>query len=502
MNIVIIFTSFLLTNLFAQTEPLDPHAMVSQKLVQMELVTKESEDADKKILNAHSEYFDCNSSTPQISLEEKVPFPKATFQGPFFGVPRDHQASYRTCYANTAKNLLVGTSRGQDVASFLDLALLTKDDEEITDSGIGAGESCSVLNRINRVGYCPQHLAQLETGDFKSTTAPYVLLLLEDFLQGKIQATKNNPLLMDKMLKQAKVIIAELKKNPNIIIPLPVVRSQIPGPWVIKKLSNDKNDVLIDFHKHYREFYPSYVSGVIEGKTREEIFSIYKEKMRPFIEKYNLGDQLALWKKSFIEATDSDWSNPKLRKNMQESINFLKTVYVGKEASQKEFLDSCEESFDSLPLLTGLQPLVQHMLSHKVQPEILLNEADNIRSAKEIVQMLVAPACLNPENRKHPKDQISCFQGVSTMTLVRNLIKDPEEQTKVLRKRVLASLLQGYALGHSASGHINTVVGLRFNSTTKECELKIRESQDGTSIWLSEKEIYKNMNGMTEVRRK
>ena len=84
------------------------------------------ENIEQKLVQANSQFLNCDSNTKDISLEEKIPYPGANFQGPFFGVHRDHQKSYQTCYANTAKNLLVGTSQGEDIASFLDLEHIVK----------------------------------------------------------------------------------------------------------------------------------------------------------------------------------------------------------------------------------------------------------------------------------------------------------------------------------------------------------------------------------------
>ena len=91
---------------------------------------------------------------------------------------------------------------------------------------------------------------------------------------------------------------------------------------------------------------------------------------------------------------------------------------------------------------------------------------------------------------------------VSTVSLIRTFGKSPEILTKLFRERVIASLLQGYALGNQIQGHINTIVGMRFNQQNKQCEILIRESQTGTSTWQTEESIYKNIRGLAEVRRK
>lgn len=481
------------------------------------------ETIDKKIIETNPQYLSCDENTPTVSLEEKVPFPGAGFQGPFFGVHRDHQRTYETCYANTAKNLLVGISKGKDVASFLDLALLTKGDGGVATSGLAGGESCSVLNHVEESGYCPQDYAPLEKGEknvfidgLLGTTGTekdqaFVVRLMEEFLSGQNKLAKTNKELSEKIMKQAKIIAEQLKARPNVKIPLPVVRSQIPGQWKLKAMlhanpSLNKDQFLADFKNEYRQFYPQYIRAVVEGKNRNQIFDVYRAKMKPFIDKYKIAEQVESWKEDFIEDTEDDWTNPKLKKELAESVAFLKGITGQKDATDGAFLKYCDEtfseSFDSIPFLNSMQPLIKHLNTVNVDPAILFTEDGGMKSPADLMQLLVAPSCLNPANRKSPSEGILCEQGVSTVSLIRALGKTPEIQTKLMRERVIASLLQGYALGNQIQGHINTIVGMRFNPEKKQCEILIRESQTGTSTWQPEKSIYTDIRGLTEVRRK
>ena len=120
---------------------------------------------DRKVAAQNSHFVKCDANTPDISLEEETPYPGAKFKGPFYKVPRDNQDGIGSCYANTAKNLLVGTSRGSDIASFLDLALLYKEESGVIASGLDGGFTCHVLAKLKNHGYCPQGLAPIETGE-------------------------------------------------------------------------------------------------------------------------------------------------------------------------------------------------------------------------------------------------------------------------------------------------------------------------------------------------
>lgn len=494
------------------------------RLLEKEHFLKIREEVDLKIVKENALYLNCDASTPDISLEEKLSFPGANFQGPFHEVPRDNQGSFSTCYANTAKNLLVGATKGKAIASFLDLALQMKGEKGVVTTGLKGGESCSVIRKIKDSGYCPQAFAPLETGEnnvyTQSLIGPtkssvyqqrVVVDLLHDFLVGSNKLSKSNKNLSLKMQKHSEVIINQLKLHPNVKLPLPVVRSEIPGPWKLKALiasnkSLKAGEFLTDYKNAYRQFYPHYFRAVIEGKKRDEIFVIFREKMESFITKYNLGDNLPVWHRDFLEDTEADWTNPKLKKEIAESTAFLKAISGKENSSNEEFLKFCEEnsadSFESMEFLTSLQPLVKHLKSVNADTGVMFSANGQLRSPVELMQLIVAPNCLNPDNRVKTEDEILCHEGVSTMSMIRNFGKTTEDQIRMMRERVLASLLQGYSLGNQIPGHVNTIVGMRFNRESKECELKIRESQSGTSFWKTEKSVFSEMNGLTEVRRK
>jgi hypothetical protein len=488
-------------------------------LADEEKLLKMREGVDQEVINSHLQFMSCDANTPEISLEEKIPYPGANFQGPFFGVPRDNQAGFGTCYANTAKNLLVGTSRGEDVASFLDLALQSKDNKEILASALMGGESCSVLRRLKKSGFCPQAFAPYETGD-KNIFAEgllgrtegnirdlsSVVTLVQNFLIGQDKLSKDNNLLSEQMMARAQAIIQEIKMRPDVLLPMPVVRSQIPGSWKLKALtySNkniNKDQLYLDYKSDYRRFYPQYVRSVVSGKGRDEIFELYLKTMKPFIDKYQINDQMKSWKQSFMDDTESDWTRPKLKSELAASLSFMKAISGQRDITNEKFLETCGDTLDSMAFLGTLQPLVKHLKNNSIETNILFDEKGRFKNAVELMQLVVAPACLNKVNRKIPVEDILCHEGVPTVSLIRFFGKTPEAQTKMFRQRVLASLLQGYPLGNTFDGHINTIVGMRYNKESKECELKIRESQDGKSSWELESAIYSKISGLTEVRR-
>lgn len=482
-------------------------------------------EIDQKLSQASAKYTNCDANTPEISLEEKAPYPGAKFQGPFYGVPRDNQDGLGTCYANTAKNLLVGTSQGKDVASFLDMALLFKGDSGVISSGLDAGYSCGVLSKMQEVGYCPQEFAPFETGEKnifaeslmggnKGTVYDQSIIvgLLQRFLAGQEELVKDNKDLSVQMLKQAKAIIHNIKARPNVKIPMPVVRTPIPTAWKLHELSSLKSKkdqsfsqdkMLSDYKKEYRKFYPEYIRGVMEGQTRDQIFDTFQVKMKSFIDKYQIADQMKQWKAIFLEDTENDWTDPNLNKEIANSLSFMKAMSGKQGSSNEEFLKFCDEtSGDSFEFLNTLQPLVKHLKELNVDTDVLFDKKGNFKSASDLMQLAVAPACLKSENRKKPEHGILCESGYDTISKIRSSGKNSQDQKRMFRDRVVVSLIQGYPLGNTFGRHINTIVGMKYNPASKECEFRIRESQNGTSFWQSEQRTFSQIEALTEVRRK
>jgi len=136
--------------------------------------------ATNLLLFFSSESVACSESAVTINLEEEVPFTGAEFRGPLFGVRRDHQDGLGTCYANTARNIIVGLTNGATTPSFLDLALQYKrDSSTLNQNVLDGGDSCQTIRSVQvpGVGICDQANSPLETGD---RSAASELLFLSD----------------------------------------------------------------------------------------------------------------------------------------------------------------------------------------------------------------------------------------------------------------------------------------------------------------------------------
>jgi len=489
----------------------------AQSLLNEEKLIKLKE-LDQEILDNNKKFITCNDKTPAISLEEKIPFEGAQFQGPFYEVPRDNQDGLGTCYANTAKNLLVGASMGKANASFLDLALLYKDESgKIAKDGLNAGFSCLVLKGVSQKGYCPQEFAPFERGEKNLYTeglmpnsqgsvedTAYLVKMVSDFLQADENLKAKNSELSRMTQEKGKWIIDKVKSDPHIKLPFPVARFEIPSLSDLKdayyasvesNFNSSEETFLNDYNSAYAIFLPKFIQAVNEGKRADQIFNLFRSQMSGFIQKYQLQGKLNHWKRQFIEQSMEDFKDPNLKKSVQASSSFIDEL---RGADKIE----CESDYGELfEFINNLKLILEYLKINKLDSSKLLNGDEKFKSPSELMQLIVAPSCLAPENRKKINFNLHCEDGHEFIQNLKSTKKDRQEKESLFHSRIVASLLQGYPLGNTFNRHINTIVGMRFNEETKTCELKIRESQTGNSSWQPESDIFDKIEALTEVRR-
>lgn len=146
----------------------------------------------------------------------------------------------------------------------------------------------------------------------------------------------------------------------------------------------------------------------------------------------------------------------------------------------------------------GIKDIVQLIKQPHFSPDMLFDENGEFIKNKDLLQLAIAPKCLNKENRTKIKYDFTCRR-------INKSKYTQENQLVNLRKDVVMSLVQGMPLGNThpstTAYHINTIVGFRFNTETKNCEYKIRESQTGNYYWRDEQKIIDKIMYLTVVER-
>jgi hypothetical protein len=469
----------------------------------------------------------CGPHTSTINLELEKPYPEASFKGPFHGIARDNQDGLGTCYANTAKNLLLGVTGGEVNASFLDAALLYKiSSGDLHLNALDGGGSCATLEEIKKVGYCPQSQSPLERGErnlvFESLmgettslwSAVSTINLLKNFLAGKEEFDlKTSPLHKD-LYNKAHEIITKLQQDPSIKLPLPGARVAIPPLFHLKKyveqnrfkLKIKEDEFLDSYQKTYKTFFPKYVRALQEDKKPDEIFALYEKHFDEFITTHQMRGALDEFKQAWLPEVQADLYSPQFKSQLRSSFDFLKEIMGQSNQTDEAALNYCMANFfDGLNFLASFQPLMDKLKELKVDPKLLFNEEGKFRSSQELMQLAIAPGCLHPANREPVKTNFTCQNGHDTINQIHAMNLSEDQKLDVLRERIVLSLMNGYPLGNSTAQlgghHINTIAGLRYNPELKRCEYLIRESQTGTSDWHDERSIFNKIRALTEVRK-
>ncbi|MGZ3807353.1 MAG: hypothetical protein ACXVCE_04650 [Bacteriovorax sp.] len=485
-----------------------------------------AENNSKEDINS---FLKCDETSHSIDLEENVPYKDAKIKGPFFEVPRDNQDGIGSCFANTAKNLLVSLSDGKYKASFLDMSLQSKKYEREMFKGniktLSGGDTCRTLQAAQLNGFCPQDLSPAELGethpllkftreDFRGIDGQAVLLSeFENFIRdGKINKDDLSQTFFEE-LSNPKQVIEDLKNKKDIKTYFPLVNQHIGRDWVLANIFSEgrrskKNNYDIkydDFFKEheraYSHFFNEEINAILKGQNLDQIFDLYVEKMAPFLDKYDLRPHLAKFKQDFMVDAKEDFNSPTLISDLSNSIQFFnKNIKKQSDPSSKDCISCTYDQINSeIKRIENLVNFFSFLQKNGISSDQLFTGDNKVRSDSDLLQLAIAPACLNADVRVKPDFKIICDTGTDFIDKIKDSSKSPKEKTEEIRKRVVTFLHKGLALGNAFEKHINTIVGIRYNKGTNKCEYKIRESQDGTSSWQNEEEILLKIESLTSV---
>lgn len=464
-----------------------------------------------QVYKKNPENYKCDPGTPTIDLEET---------GVFKDLPRDHQNGMGTCFANTGKNLLFAITGGEVNASFLDMALQYMGDNPVS---INAGGACPAIKALADKGYCSKENSPIESGEESMAGSgligsaslrgqSQILDALERFFKVKFSVDRSKTEVAQKLVQNGAKLVHELKANPDIELPYPSLGVSLFQEWKLGEYyyhsyPKDKRGELTydEFMNEVKALQKStektLADLLVQGKSEENILSFIKETMDPFFEKHHVGDKRDIMMNTRIMSRlrDVDISAYKRKVGATEKFysDFIESSYLPNAQDEQVCAPGVKVSVD---LATELKSLIDLMQRYKLDPESLL-EGDKFKSNKEILQMAVAPKCLNPENRKSFQKDFLC-DPMNPIILGNKLGTD---QVSAVRFGVLEHLRKGLPAGNSFEyngpfqRHINTIVGFRYNAQRGKCEYKIRESQNARSEWHDEERIARKMDQLTIV---
>jgi hypothetical protein len=419
--------------------------------------------------------------------------------------------------------MLISDSGGAVDASFLDLALQYKAIEGQNPWSVDGGTSCEAIEAIEKVGYCPKEFSPMESGELSNTIngmfgektnnlkhQSLLLDKLKGYLESRSKLKNTTNEFTKKIISQTKTIINKIKKNPNIKLPFPIIK-KFPHEnrglsslylWGYSNPALDNGVATKDIipeEKFIKEmetargrFIEEYTDYIINNPhSPNSIIKIYNKHYSAVTNKFGLSDRFSgtYYKKNLKVFFEYD-QKKEYKDELIATKGFYNSLFDNENSMaliKSKYDPRCNEDANSLIGYTkGLAELIEFFDENKIETD-LLNESN-----KDILQLAVAPKCLNEKNRIPLKTKYKCI----------NVHRNSIDGNKGLRNQILKSFLLGHSVGNSYKAssyghHINTLVGYRYNPNTKKCEYKIRESQTALSTWNDEGSILDNILRLT-----
>jgi hypothetical protein len=471
------------------------------------------------IANAH--LFKCQSETKKYDLEAEFITEGSHLRGPFHQRKQDHQSSMGTCYANTAKNLIISATKAKSIPSFLDLALLYKGQVGEAVS-LDLGHECSAIEQASIKGYCDQKYSPIESGNEEYMEDGLFLGLnikdqiqlysyLSKYLRFKETAEEVESSLVESFLKQAYRIQDLILADDQLEIPFPSIKVEIFPRWKAKEIWHwevrESGISLSEFFQDYEasvaNFKDQYFRIILNQLDKSLVEDAYLDAFQSFLLKYDLKKYFVRDSRFFQNFIASyDFHSKYFIEGVDRSVHFFNLI-LETEMSREELIsrfseDSLTQSKEVIAFLKGFRNLIHYLDDNNLDTNKLFDESNQLIDGNELIQLAVAPSCSKPSFRTSLPTPLSC-QRVSMVDHQNNERISIEE----FREIIISNLENGLALGNmfkSGSGyHINTIAGYRYNAEKGKCELKIRESQYGGSHWSSEKEIFDRAIYLTKV---
>ncbi len=466
-------------------------------------------------------YHRCSPTTPTINLELETPFPGATIRGPLFGVPQDNQDGIGTCYANVSRNVLLGLSGGRDSASYLDLALGFKRAEgRFTTEGLDNGNICPTLAEVRNHGFCAQTRAPLETGarteierlmglDAHPFTAQArINTALRDFFVRRetIQSSPVGPALLPR-LSQA---IQRMRSDSLITFPFPGTDVEFMNGGAFKNLQDPPGlakgeSALSIYQAALTAVKPRIFQAIVQNKTPAEIHDIFMQAMTPTLTRLQLLTAATENRADFISHMAEQRNAPQFREKITATLNFLRFVSGRSDDNDEQFLSYCGSGFyPGVDFLNTVGPVVSSMSALGLNTNALFDPQGNLIPMADVFQMAVAPSCLNPENRTRSSVNFTCDEN--QFNVIKRQRSPLAVRMQAVRTMITDNLLQGIPVGRAypqpgGGGHVNTIVGFRYDPASRACQVLIRDSASGSSNWHSEREVFTESDGMSFARR-
>jgi hypothetical protein len=480
----------------------------------------------------------CDENLPEISLENQSLYAGSNSAGSLSNIPNEHQDGYGTCYANSARNLIISASNGSIKPSFFDVALAYKTHNigSAKFAGIDYGYTCEAFEAAKAKGVCEDKHSPLENGEapplieymnlakpdddvlknyyqleqsanlaekmntlghiamYDAPTRPlnnflgsYSTLKMPDYQKTLNQVEINLINHFGKNTKDYLRILTELPRDHGNVsyTSLPAFRSSFPNLNTIKnhfpltpgqesEIRSKRAEFEWEMRKLLANDTPQKDFLELKNKYFKNTYDLIPEEHRELL----VGDE------SFLNWLNSLKSSQSFIEQNKASLKFYAQLETILPTSLAQEVRGCADyqlsSF--FEMLGSFEKIIIEMEKHGLVPsEILLSkDLGQLANPEEILEALYMPAC--KENRKPIELTNECIV----------LDKQSVNQNE-MDEIIISRLLKNTALGYNIRGHATTLTGIRFNKETNSCEYLVRDSGEGRSDWINQTKFYNDM---------
>lgn len=455
-------------------------------------------------ISKSSLYHSCHANMPTIDLENKYISQTDNKLGVFYNIPQENQGALGTCYANTAKNLLLGVSKGAHNANYLDLAIQYKDStDELSKEDLEGGFVCHVLKVAKERGYCKQR-----TNEFDRKKHAKIVSTLGILFDLKKQVRELSTFQNSNFLKVSdQKIIAAIQGSDILDYPLSILTAQLFLRYQNDDIYNNSPSLKKKFASV--EKYNEYLTKKEQQFKYTFLQNIHNQD-KSFM---NYSDYLVHQLKIIFDSFNMEIPNTYLKRAKTRFASFNSQDFITKTKKSIDFLLSVSatsdlSSYDQISLLSeylgNISRLSKQLELINFDINLLFNKDGNIKHQKESLQLVTAPECLENASRTDIQQDFFCSEDLSFKRDIEQIFYNEEtKKENIYELRILASLLRGIPLGNTHrqgyGSHINTIVGIRFNKQKNQCELKLRDSQNDQSTWKNAKQVLESSYAISEI---
>lgn len=490
-------------------------------------------------MDKHSSMLFCNNTTPTINMEKSVLVENGSnAPGYLYQSPRDDQILFQTgtCYSHVTKDMLTAVLKGKNSPSFLDLANIYSKKVGRTDN-LDGGDPCQILDAVYENGYCPYQFSAFEYFNAHAIKKPELARATYDVqnLWNKINLLSslinkdnihfyNTEVIenFDSLVQNSKEQLTNLNMFRGI--PSELFPTGKQGEYFrtnnaaakLKDLESFKYDISVwvaTANTYLATNFLDKITSTCSGDYSEqecsqltnEIYEYLIQDLKHYIQtKFkHINEDFFNFHRSIKDSVYAAIRHPHYQQQLKTIAHLLSSSSIHDTIqSANEKPENLSIYFLSLEIL-NISNEIDKKSGIDFRPILKFMSANS----NPMQQMLsgITPACNNPKLRREIPKNLKCESSYNPT----RLNKIPELQAfghELFRYTILKNLLAknsvpvGNVISVPEGLHIHSIVGMRFDVASNQCQYLIRDSNGARSDWTNEKDVIESSSSFKIIK--